>query len=191
MTVGTAPGSLRARMAHTAKSRRRRSATPARSSTMTQLGCRRACSADRAASPGTRGRTGATTVIRARSRRKAAAPTASTARWASMARTRAPRRRVCARTAGPADSAPIAVGETVILLTPPFISLLKHLLTVKGGRSRMTVSPTARHPCRGHSLGELRVVSARHVPTRGRLDGRECHLPLPGLCRWEAHRSGR
>ena len=38
----------------------------------------------------------------------------------------------------------IAVGETVILMTPPFLSLLKHLLKVEGGCGRMTVSPTAR-----------------------------------------------
>ena len=36
-----------------------------------------------------------------------------------------------------------AVGETVMLLTPPVSSLLKHLLNVEGGDSRMTVSPTA------------------------------------------------
>ena len=37
----------------------------------------------------------------------------------------------------------VAVGETVILL-PLSPSLLKHLLTVEGGCSIMTVSPTAR-----------------------------------------------
>ena len=37
----------------------------------------------------------------------------------------------------------VAVGETVILMTAPVLSLLKHLLKVEGGCSRMTVSPTA------------------------------------------------
>ena len=39
----------------------------------------------------------------------------------------------------------VAVGETVIRSADtPLLSLLKHLLKVEGGVSRMTVSPTAR-----------------------------------------------
>ena len=37
----------------------------------------------------------------------------------------------------------LAVGETVILLTPPSRSLLKYLLKGERGCSRITVSPTA------------------------------------------------
>ena len=42
-------------------------------------------------------------------------------------------------------TAGLAVGETVILLTPPFLFLLKHLLKVEGGAAELTeLSPTAQ-----------------------------------------------
>ena len=44
-----------------------------------------------------------------------------------------------------ARKAGLAVGETVILITPPCLSRLKHLIKVQGGCHQMTeLSPTAR-----------------------------------------------
>ena len=53
---------------------------------------------------------------------------------------------------------PRAVGEAVILMTPPCVSLLKHLIKVRGG-SRMTVSPTANQALALDVLPEWTVVA--------------------------------
>ena len=48
-----------------------------------------------------------------------------------------------------------AVGETVILLTTPVLSLLKQLIQVQGGCHQMTVSPTATTRLAAHRLDPL------------------------------------
>ena len=53
-----------------------------------------------------------------------------------------------------------AVGETVIVLTHPVLSLLKHLVKVQGGCYQMTVSPTAssRRACATAARNPARPV---------------------------------
>ena len=49
----------------------------------------------------------------------------------------------CSSRPTPETGCQVAVGETVILMTPPCLSMLNHLAKVQGGAIRMTVSPTA------------------------------------------------
>ena len=75
------------------------------------------------------------------------------------------------------DPSNLAVGETVILLTPPFLSLSKRLLTVEGGCSRMTVSPTVRS-----NLETIRMLCETYpnmIVCGRRRDGHSAAPPSP------------
>ena len=66
-----------------------------------------------------------------------------------------------------ARKAGLAVGETVILITPPCLSLLKHRIKVQGGCHQMTeLSPTASQAGR-HADMPLPLVGVSIVMERG------------------------
>ena len=60
-----------------------------------------------------------------------------------------------------------AAESSVILMTPPCLSLLKHLIKVQGGCHQMTVSPTAKVDSE-HLLNETAATDGTH-PRHGRL----------------------